>query len=159
MGGEPTVLVLTQSCDVTADYVVEELSRRGTPVFRCDPGDFPRTLSLAAELGGGWTGSLRLPEREVRLQDVGCAWYRRPSAFEFPEGLNPEERRWAQAEARLGVGGVLATLPRWLNHPSDIARVQYKPLQLQSALAVGLTVPPTLLTNAADAARSFAQQH
>lgn len=159
MSSEATVLVLTQSTDVTADYVVEALHRRGVPVFRCDLGDFPRTLTLAAELDGGWTGSIRLPEREIPLKELGCAWYRRPSRFEFGENLSPEERRWAQAEARLGVGGVLATLPRWLNHPSDMARAAYKPLQLQTAAAVGFTVPPTLITNDPDAARLFAKQH
>lgn len=159
MSHDPAVLILTQSGDVTADYVVEELNRRGTPVFRCDPGDFPTALSLTAELDGGWTGSLRLAERTLSLGDVACAWYRRPSAFAFPDGLNPEERRWAQAEARLGLGGVLASLPRWLNHPADMARASYKPLQLRLARAGGMTVPPTLITNDPDAARSFAARH
>jgi hypothetical protein len=48
MRNEPTVLILTQPFDVTADYVVDELNRRGVPVFRCDPGDFPRGLTLVA---------------------------------------------------------------------------------------------------------------
>lgn len=159
MHNEPTVLILTQPFDVTADGVVEELDRRGVPVFRCNPGDFPRDLTLVAELGAGWTGGLHLPDREVRLDEIGCAWYRRPTAFEFPDGLNTEERRWAQHEARHAVGGILAALPRWLNHPCDIARSEYKPVQLQMARTVGLTVPPTLITNDFEAARRFAKEH
>lgn len=159
MHNESTVLILTQPSDVTADSVVEELHRRGVPVFRCNPGDFPRGLRLVAELDAGWTGNLHLSDREVRLDEVGCAWYRRPTAFEFPKGLNTEERRWAQHEARRAVGGILAALPRWLNHPCDIARSEYKPVQLQMARAVGLTVPPTLITNDAEAARRFAKEH
>jgi ATP-grasp ribosomal peptide maturase len=157
--GELTVLIVTQPFDATADYVVTELHERGVPVFRCNPGDFPRRLTLAARLGEGWTGSLRLPEREVSLADIGCAWYRRPTAFEFGGELSSEERRWSNAEARLGVAGVLAALPRWLNHPCDIARAEYKPLQLQNARAVGLTVPDTLITNDADEARRFAKEY
>ncbi|MGH3795112.1 MAG: ATP-grasp ribosomal peptide maturase [Pseudonocardiaceae bacterium] len=159
MHNEPTVLILTQPLDVTADYVVDELNRRGVPVFRCDPGEFPRGLTLVAELDAGWTGSLHLPNRELLLDDIGCAWYRRPTTFQFPDGLSTEERRWAQHEARLGLGGILAALPRWLNHPCDIARAEYKPIQLQMAHAVGLTVPPTLVTNDAEAARRFAKEH
>ncbi|MEC3979649.1 ATP-grasp ribosomal peptide maturase [Amycolatopsis sp. H20-H5] len=155
MGGARTVLVLTDPYDTTADYVVEELNQRGHPVFRCNPGNFPARLSLAARLGGGWTGSLRLPERSVALDDIGCAYYRRPSAFELPDHLNDEERRWARREASRGLGGVLATLPRWLNHPADMAHAEYKPVQLALAEAVGLSVPPTLITNDPDEARSF----
>lgn len=159
MRDEPTVLILTQPFDVTADGVVDELHRRRVPVFRCNPGDFPRDLTLVADLGVGWTGGFHLPDREVRLDEIGCAWYRRPTTFEFPDGLNTEERRWAQHEARRAVGGILAALPRWLNHPCDIARCEYKPVQLQMARAVGLTVPPTLITNDAEAARQFAKEH
>jgi ATP-grasp ribosomal peptide maturase len=157
--GEQTVLIVTQPFDATADYVVAELHERGVPVFRCNPGDFPRRLTLAARLGEGWTGSLHLPEREVSLADIGCAWYRRPTGFEFSEELSGEERRWSNAEARLGLGGVLGAVPRWLNHPCDIARAEYKPLQLQNARAVGLTVPDTLITNDPDTARRFAKEH
>ncbi|MGH3923491.1 MAG: ATP-grasp ribosomal peptide maturase [Pseudonocardiaceae bacterium] len=150
---------MTQPFDVTADYVVDELHARGVPVFRCNPGDFPRALSVSAGLGEGWTGSLHLPGREVFLTDIGCAWYRRPTVFEFPATLSAQERRWATTEARLGLGGILAALPRWLNHPCDIARAEYKPLQLASAGTVGLTVPDTLITNDPDEARRFAKEH
>ncbi len=47
-----SVLVLTHRFDPTADYVVEKLNRRGVPVFRCDTSEFPRTLSVSAELTG-----------------------------------------------------------------------------------------------------------
>lgn len=53
MRNEPTVLILTQPFDATADGVVDELNRRGVPVFRCNPGDFPCDLTLVAELGSG----------------------------------------------------------------------------------------------------------
>lgn len=155
MGGTRTVLVLTDPYDSTADYVVEELNQREQPVFRCNPGEFPARLSLVVRLGGGWTGGLHLPERTVALDDIGCAYYRRPSAFELPEDLTEEERRWVRREARRGLGGVLATLPRWLNYPADMAHAEYKPVQLVLAEAVGLSVPPTLITNDPGDARSF----
>lgn len=145
---------MTQPFDPTVDYVVEELNRRGAPVFRCDPGEFPQRLTLTARLGEGWAGSLRLAGRSLRLDQVGCVYYRRPSVFEFPEDL--AEARWALAEARIGLGGVLSALPRWLNHPADIARAEYKPLQLAQARAAGLRVPDTLITNDPEEAQRFA---
>ena len=159
MGDERTVLVLTQSYDVTADYVVAELAARDVPVFRCDPGDFPQRLTLVARWGEGWCGSLRLPGRRTALHNLGCAYYRRPTAFELPAHLTDEERRWAVREARMGLGGVLAEHPRWLNHPHDIARAEYKPSQLAAAGSVGLSVPPTLITNEPAAAERFVREH
>ena len=150
-----TVLVLSDPYDTTADYVVDELNRRGHPVFRCDPGEFPARLSMTARLGVAWTGSLDLPERTIALADIGCAYYRRPTAFALAEHLGPQERRWAQRAARRGLGGVLAALPRWLNHPADIAYAEYKPVQLTAAAAAGLCVAPTLITNDPDQARAF----
>ena len=51
MSHRGTALVLTHAFDPSADRVVEELNRRGTPVFRCDPGrDFPTRLELDAHL-------------------------------------------------------------------------------------------------------------
>lgn len=159
--GDPVTLVLTHPFDPTADYVVSELNRRGAPLFRCDPGEFPLRLTVTARLGParpanrGWRGSLRLPEREVALDDVGCVYYRRPTGFDLPEGMNDQVRQWSVAEARMGVGGVLASLPRWLNHPAAISQAEYKPLQLARARACGLSVPPTLITNDAAQARAF----
>lgn len=159
MSNERTVLVLTQPYDVTADYVVAELAARDRPVFRCDPGEFPQTLTLVAQWGGGWHGSLPLPGRHVALHDLGYAYYRRPTAFELPEHLTDAERRWATREARMGLGGVLAAHPWWLNHPHDIARAEYKPVQLAAAGAVGLSVPSTLITNEPAAAERFVREH
>jgi glutathione synthase/RimK-type ligase-like ATP-grasp enzyme len=52
---------------------------------------------------------------------------------------------------------VLASLPaRWVNHPSAISDNEYKPRQLATAAHVGMRVPDTLITNDADAVRSFA---
>jgi hypothetical protein len=156
--GHAVTLVLTHPFDPTADYVVSELNRRGAPVFRCDPGEFPQRLSVAARLdgtGAGWHGSLRLPEREVALSEIGCAYYRRPTVFDMPPGMGDQVRRWAASEARMGLGGVLSALPRWLNHPAAIAAAEYKPVQLAHARSCGLAVPATIVTNDPGEAAKF----
>lgn len=153
-----TVLVLTGDCDPTADRVVEELGRRSVPIFRCDTSWFPGRLSLDAHLGdpGCWSGSLRTANRTVRLREVRSVWYRRPAAFRFPEGMSRPERQHAGWEAKFGLGGILMSLPcQHVNHPSREADACYKPLQLSTAAACGLTVPETLITNDPEAVRRF----
>ncbi|MCX9190166.1 ATP-grasp ribosomal peptide maturase [Carbonactinospora thermoautotrophica] len=157
------MVVLTRTADPTADLVITELTARGVPVARFDPADFPLSVRLTARLGGGagLTGRIRLlaGNREVDLADVRAVYYRRPSPFTFLT-LAPEDRPWAIAQARYGLGGVLMALPgcRYVNHPDAVAAAEPKPVQLATAHAVGLPAPPTIVTDSVDDARAFAAE-
>ncbi|MBB6174189.1 glutathione synthase/RimK-type ligase-like ATP-grasp enzyme [Nocardiopsis mwathae] len=71
--------------------------------------------------------------------------------------MSGPERTFAHAQARIGLGGVLASLrARWINPPSALADCEYKPRQLAVADAVGLRTPATLITNDAAAVKDFA---
>lgn len=156
-----TVLILAQDADAPTDHLVAELTRRRVPVFRADSSWFPRRLILDAELApdGRWRGSLATEHRSVQLSEIRSIWYRDPAAFTFAEGLTDVERAYAHREARLGFGGVLAALRgvTWANMPNRAADAMYKPLQLATAAACGLRIPPTLVTNSAAAVRRFAE--
>jgi len=70
--------------------------------------------------------------------------------------MSAARRRHVEQEARLGVGGVLATLPvLWMNRPSRDADHAYKPRQLALAARCGLSVPGTVVTNDPLRARAF----
>ncbi|MEV4642806.1 ATP-grasp ribosomal peptide maturase [Actinoplanes sp. NPDC049548] len=150
------VAVFTEEFDVTADTVIVELNRRGVRVFRCNPGDFPGSLSLSARSGSSWTGHLRSATRTLDLLDVGCAWWRRPTRTEIDPTV--PEHEWVEREANTGLRGVLATLP-WLNSPDAIRSAEHKPLQLVIAARVGLSIPASLITSDPDEARAFAKAH
>jgi methyltransferase of ATP-grasp peptide maturase system len=151
-----SVLILTQQFDPTADKVVDELNRRGVAVFRVDTSEFPERLSVAAELTGGqWSGRLATVRRCLDLSAVSGIYYRRPTSFEFHRRLSESERHWATVQARLGLGGLLASLQPWLNHPHQIGYSEFKPVQLRAAVACGLRVPRTVVTNDPSVARAF----
>lgn len=155
------VLMLTRPNDGTASGVEAELKRRGITVVRGDVGDFPMDAKIVASIvdHAEWRGSLRVSGETVPLADIRAIYYRRPTGFRLPDHLSPEQQRFAKAEARRGLGGLLLTLPvRWVSHPSRVADAEFKPLQLQLAASCGLRVPRTLLTNDAARAREFADQ-
>lgn len=159
MGSRPTVVVLTTPADTTADLVVEELNERGAGVFRCDTADFPTELTVTAQLGDGWRGSWRSAEREVELARVGSVYYRRPGEFVMAESMGPAARRFATAQSRAGLLGVLVSLDcLWVNHPGRNGDANYKPWQLRVAEQVGLRPPRTLITNDPGAARRFIKE-
>jgi ATP-grasp ribosomal peptide maturase len=151
-----TVAIFTGDLDVTADAVIVELSTRGVPVFRCDPAQFPLSLSMGAQFDGSWTGHLWTGTRALDLAEVRRAWWRRPNPITAPDGT--AEQAWATREAVAGFRGLVACLP-WLNHPDDIRAAEHKPLQLTIAAQVGLSVPPTILTSDAAQVRAFVRAH
>ncbi|MBC2874735.1 MULTISPECIES: ATP-grasp ribosomal peptide maturase [Streptomyces] len=163
MTGPRPVAVVTNLDDPTADLVITELHDRGVPVVRFDSGDFPATLACSAFIGGEagqWRGSVRTATRIAELGSVRSLYYRRPSGFAFPY-LDPQDARFAAAQARYGLGGVLVSLPDclYVNHPHRIGDAEYKPAGLATAAACGFTVPSTLITNRPDDARAFIKRH
>ncbi|MCY0961490.1 ATP-grasp ribosomal peptide maturase [Streptomyces sp. H27-H5] len=155
------ILVIAADDDWPTDRVVDELTGRGAEVFRMDTADFPQRLTMAARIdqGHGWAGELATALRSVELSRVGAVYYRAPGAFRLADGMSGPEQRFAAAQARAGLGGVLSALEcRWMNHPTAAARAEYKPVQLAAARACGLSIPSTLITNRPDAVRQFAAE-
>lgn len=150
------VLVLTSRNDLTADAVVDELTSRGADVVRYDTADFPIASRLAVTLGpDGWEGTLT-GDRPIDLRSVGSVWWRRPAEFVVPDAWPDIARAFAVSEARVGVLGVLGSLPvRWINHPSKDSAANYKPVQLAVAARAGLSVPKTVITSDREHARDF----
>lgn len=159
MAAPRTVLVLTGSQDPTADAVISEITRRGIRADQHDLGDFPARAWLSAvHDSNGWSGRIIGPDTTTNLDEVVAVYYRRPSRFTFPPGMSDADRAYAEAEARLGMGGVLAALGcRWVNHPHHIARAEWKPLQLEIARQVGLATPLTLIGNDPSEVTKFAE--
>jgi len=153
------VLVIAANDDWPTDRVVTELTGRGVEVFRMDTADFPQRISLTGRIsrGRGWAGELTTVHRTVALSRVRAVYYRAPGAFQFSDGMTGPEEQFAAAQARAGLGGVVSALDcRWVNHPTFMARAEYKPVQLDAARACGLRIPPTLITNRPEAVREFA---
>ncbi|WP_324797285.1 ATP-grasp ribosomal peptide maturase [Streptomyces cyaneofuscatus] len=160
-----TVLVLTALEDVTADWVIAALNEREVPVVRADPADIGLGLSFGARIGAGasaWAGHLVTGSREVELGEVAAVYYRRPTPYAARfDHLPAQQRDFAATEARHGLGGVLSHLhgAYYVNHPGAVTAADFKPAQLQLAVRLGLTVPPTLITNDAEQAADFAAVH
>ncbi|MFB7929404.1 ATP-grasp ribosomal peptide maturase [Streptomyces sp. NPDC056039] len=156
------VLVVTNLDDPTADLVIDELYERDVPVVRFDSGDFPATLSCSAVIGDSdsWRGSVRTPSRRADLGAVRSMYYRRPSGFTFPH-LDKQDERFAVAQARYGLGGILTSLPGclYVNHPHRIGDAEYKPSGLAAAAEAGFMLPPTLITNVPADVRAFIKRH
>lgn len=154
----PQVLVLTAPVDPTADMVLLHLARAGVASARFDTAHFPTELSLSARLGPA--DSWRVSIGDTCLDDVSAVYYRRPGRFVFNRAVPSDAIGWCEGQARYGFWGVLESLPAlWINHPTRVGWAEYKPRQLDAAIAAGLCVPPTLVTNRPEEAAAFAAEH
>lgn len=157
-----TTLIVTADDDTTADLVADALAIRGGKAVRIDVGDFPISLSVTGTIGddGVWRGEVVAADGAVLdLETIGAVYYRRPTRFRLPDHLSPADRRFAEAEAHRGLGGLLAALPaRWVSHPARIADAEAKPAQLQLAAACGFRLPRTLISNDPGQVQAFADE-
>lgn len=129
--------------------------------MRIDLFWFPQALSLDAQFSdGAWRGCLRTAFHEVELATIRSVWVRTPSSFKLVDELSPAERDFARREAKIGLGGVLLSLPDvlWVNRPDLAAIAVYQPIQWVAAARCGLTVPRTLVTNTPEAVARFAKE-
>lgn len=157
---DPTVLILTQPIDPTADLVIKRLYDRGVNVVRFDTGWFPRDATLVSRYS---SSSADIPiliklesGRSIELDKVTSIWSRRPTGFTFHDDLDSDASKFARAETTEAMGGIFR-IPgcRWVNHPDKDLVASYKPYQLALAARIGLKIPDTLITTDPSAAKLF----
>jgi glutathione synthase/RimK-type ligase-like ATP-grasp enzyme len=156
-----TVLVITNDHDEHANTVIEELDRRGVPVFRFHPEEFPDICSISLEIRDGRIdGEIRNAHQRVAFHDICAAWYRRQrSLFGSLPSLNLiksdlENFVKVQSSATLtALFGSLHTL--WVGQPFTLRRAEVKALQLAEASKAGLQTPATLISNDPERAAVF----
>lgn len=111
---QAAVLVIGDHDDWSGEAVAAELVTLGARVVWLDTADFPQRAQLTARFAGRWRGHLTVRDDRLELGDVVAVYYRKPRMFDMPAGMSEPESRFARAQARAGVGGVLASLPvKW----------------------------------------------
>jgi glutathione synthase/RimK-type ligase-like ATP-grasp enzyme len=154
------ILILSHAEDAHACAVEEALNRRGAPSAIVNLADFPQRLQLQVSYDG--CASRRFVLRHstgvtLDLDECHAIWWRRPQLFTLhPEVRDPVMHSFALTEASEAFGGLWLALDAfWMNHPTSDADAHRKLHQLRIAQDVGLTIPETLITNAADEALAF----
>jgi len=141
------ILLVTNKRDLTTDFIVVELRRRGRAFHRLNTECLPQTMvRFDPRAGHGW--EIETPDLTHRLDDVGGAYYRRPGA---PEPVLTKDEattkyltdEWSAVSKALWY----ALEGRWLSSPFAILRAEDKPRQLTLASQLGLDLPETLISN------------
>lgn len=148
------ILIITNERDLTTDFVIRELKRRGRDHFRLNTNAIadmsfvldPTTMSLLVSS----------QERRVQLDQVRAAYFRRPELADLNKLNHLGQRAYASTEwSALLKSLYLLIGSRWFSHPRDILIAEDKPSQMYLAKRLGFNVPDTVITNDLDAARTL----
>jgi glutathione synthase/RimK-type ligase-like ATP-grasp enzyme len=155
------LLAITTPDDDHAAPVLAEVARRGLEAAVLDLAALPAHGRLA--LGYGGAGQRLVSPDGGPVIDAGrvtAGWWRRPRQPVPAATLAPAHAAFALRQTGEAVMGLLASLDAgWMNDPWRDEVASHKPRQLALAEAVGLPVPPTLVTNDPSAARAFLRAH
>jgi glutathione synthase/RimK-type ligase-like ATP-grasp enzyme len=153
------ILVITNKRDVSADFVVREMQRRGMSYRRINTEDLA-TDACTCELPPFLWEVGSQSKGRLRLADVKVVWYRRPgNPFEeCPPASRPAAavqrfvtEQWATWLEALE----LSPDCRWVNPMESSARFENKIRQLRLAHGLGFAIPRTLVSNDPARIRAF----
>lgn len=152
------LLIITNSCDTTANYLADKLRHASVRFLRFDTDKCLDTLRLSYRNSGpsfSIDGSLFAPEEFTNV------WYRRPERLRLSNVENSPESEFTLDEWSAALEGFFAHIPvnRWMNHPAHEAVASHKLHQLSRAQELGFTIPDTLVTQEPSDLKEFYLLH
>ena len=146
---KPEVLILASRFDLTCDFVVGGLRKRGIPYLRLNSEDLPKCNLSFKPVHRLLTGQIEDQTFAIEHNALNAVFYRRPvflRDYGMPTG-EPEDQfsriQWAAFIRNL----MVFEHARWMNFPAATYLAEHKAFQLAKAADIGFDVPPTLVTN------------
>jgi glutathione synthase/RimK-type ligase-like ATP-grasp enzyme len=157
MTTEPCVLLLSHGDEpLCTDAVAGAVARRGARPLRLDTDEYPGDLDLRGELDGE-RALVLLGGRELRVDAV---WLWRLWPPRLDARLSAAHREAAHRECGAALTGLLGLIDApWIDALARVRAADDKARQLRLARALGLAIPPTLITADPEAVRRFFAAH
>ena len=135
----------------------EYLRRQGYDVHCFLVTDFPDKLGVSWSPDCG-QGKLHLGKLECRFESIKSIYWHRTEPM--PNGNHTEQSTWLKKERFSALSPLFhCNGIRWVNSFSAIQYHLNKPRQLNHAVRLGATIPPTYIGNSVEEADSFLSNH
>ena len=154
-----TVLIVAyDGYDADIKEVTEAIEARGARAIRFDTDALPTAVRLSLGYGREGGATLIAGSGAVDLTTISAVWLRGLQEGRALPEMDADQRRVCVEAAQVSLTGLLAELGGLQLDPQEcVRRAEHKPLQLKVAQALGLPIPPTLISNDPDAVRAFAR--
>jgi hypothetical protein len=157
---KPSLLIVSEREDFTADYLIVRLRERALPYYRLNSDELAVSAPAFRAGEGDTLRQVNCGEASVDLDSIGCVWYRRAVRPQAPSAIHTDFRAFACAELRhLYEGLISSPTLRWVNPANATELAERKIYQLRIAGLHGLKVPPTLVSSDREALQEFVDRH
>jgi len=148
------VLVLTNSLDVTSDYLCSRFKQEGICFSRFDTDKDCQTATFLYQSGDL---NLKCATDTLKPEQITTVVLRRPKPVEIHKTGDIYSERHIAGEWSEVIEGFLAHIEekRWINHPARNSGASHKIEQINRAKRHGLNIPQTLITNNIHEAEKF----
>ncbi len=152
------LLIICEPIDIHACAVAWAVRRYGCEAFLWCPS--PPFVQCGSMQFNSTSVSYRFPATggEIVPRSIDRVWMRRWPRTVFPQNFGKSEKIVSRNELRPYHLGLIEMLPNamlWANPLANGRSADFKPKQLAAAIAVGLSIPTTLITDDAGQARDF----
>lgn len=156
------IAIVTKTQDATADYVMAHMTRRGIGYIRLDSDMFGANPFRFCFGHTFIPDALMLAKNNImRVEDIRCVWLRRMvKPIAAVEITDLSAKAFAEQELDFSFRWFLGALSCPVIDPEQnllVARNKFD--QLNFAQQIGLSVPPTLVTNDPGIARQFIETY
>jgi glutathione synthase/RimK-type ligase-like ATP-grasp enzyme len=140
------VLIVSTKADVATDEVVRKLAARNISHRRLNTEDYPFSGTVAFRPGIEATNLLAYDQTPISTPTA--VWYRRFRSPSKPYDMEDGTYDFCLRENRaVLLGAVMGIEGRWMSHPAAVWKAEFKPFQLSLAAKIGLSIPPSVITN------------
>ena len=150
------IIVLSNSLDVTADYVCSKLNCKKLDHIRLNTDNLIEETKFYYDLN---EISLVFKNRQIKLEEISSIWYRRPETLKFSNKRNIDKGDETHTinEWSAMLDGYLFHIPArlWINHPMNNALASSKIEQLSIVQKLGLKTPRTLVSQSYNSVLNF----
>lgn len=154
------VIIVTNKEDVTVDFVIEKLKRRGCEYYRFNTEDVGLSVKVIFNKSGffledGNKGA------SVELDGFDSVYFRRPKLPSGIKNVSPGKNHFYLTEIDTLLEGVYRCLSHkfWLNSVFSIRMAENKPYQLISAEKCGFSIPNFCISNHYEECVDFFMNH
>ncbi|MDN4623697.1 MvdC/MvdD family ATP grasp protein [Pantoea agglomerans] len=154
------ILLLTNQRDITSDYIVMELKRRGVKYFRLNTEDLPTSSSIMSDQHFmDWR--IDIYGKTLNGCDISAAYFRRPGNPVVSSYISDRNViDYIEGEWNSFLKSLYARLEDfWFSSPTNIILAEDKPKQLVIAKKLGFNIPESIITNSPREVKEFTDHH
>ena len=153
------ILLITNKADITTDFIVNGLNKKGFEYYRFNTEDIGLRVYINLDIARNkYILSDLIKKQQIDLHKIKSVYFRRPKLPIIEEkGMSPGEIIFTQREYYYTLEGIYKILADryWINDIYAIREAENKIFQLRLAKQIGFEIPESIVTSIPKKASRF----